>query len=119
MDVDKIAFTGSTDVGKLMMVYSGQSNMKRVSAECGGKSPQVVFEDVADFEQMVNYAVVGIYGNQGEVCSAGSRLIVHESLHERFVERFTQRARSCSSRATRSIRRQPWGRSSPGSSSPA
>jgi gamma-glutamyl-gamma-aminobutyraldehyde dehydrogenase len=88
MDIDKIAFTGSTEVGKLMMVYSGQSNMKRVTTECGGKSPQVIFSDVPDFNQMVNLAVSGIYGNQGEVCSAGSRLLIHESLHDRFVERF-------------------------------
>ncbi|MBR7513283.1 aldehyde dehydrogenase family protein, partial [Mycobacterium tuberculosis] len=69
-DVDKISFTGSTEVGKLMMIYAGQSNMKRVTTECGGKSPQIVFDDVADIDTAVRYAASGIYGNQGEVCSA-------------------------------------------------
>lgn len=91
MDVNKIGFTGSTEVGKLMMVYSGQSNMKKVTTECGGKSPQIVLAD-ADLGAAVTYAVNGIYTNQGEVCSAGSRLLVQESLYEEFVERFALEA---------------------------
>jgi len=92
MDVDKIGFTGSTEVGKLMMIYSGQSNMKKVTTECGGKSPQIVMPD-ADLESAVVYAVNGIYGNQGEVCSAGSRLLVHASLYDQFVEKFVAEAK--------------------------
>jgi len=92
MDVAKIAFTGSTEVGKLMMVYAGQSNMKRVSTECGGKTPQIILPDVPDLDTAVSYAVNGIYGNQGEVCNAGSRLLVHESLVDSFVEKFRARA---------------------------
>lgn len=91
MDVDKISFTGSTEVGKLMMVYSGQSNMKRVTTECGGKSPQIIMAD-ADLDTAVTYAVNGIYTNQGEVCSAGSRLLVHESLYDEFIEKFVKEA---------------------------
>lgn len=92
MDVDKIGFTGSTEVGKLMMTYSGQSNMKKVTTECGGKSPQIVMAD-ADLNTAVTYAVNGIFMNQGEVCSAGSRLLVHESLYEAFVEKFAEEAK--------------------------
>lgn len=87
MDVDKISFTGSTEVGKLMMVYAGQSNMKKVTTECGGKSPQIIMGD-ADLDTAVTYAVNGIFTNQGEVCSAGSRLLVHESVYEEFIEKF-------------------------------
>jgi len=92
MDVNKIAFTGSTEVGKLMMVYAGQSNMKRVTTECGGKTPQIILRDVADLDTAVQYAVNGIYGNQGEVCNAGSRLLVQESLADAFIERFRAKA---------------------------
>lgn len=92
MNVDKIGFTGSTEVGKLMMTYSGQSNMKKVTTECGGKSPQIVMAD-ADLDTAVTYAVNGIFMNQGEVCSAGSRLLVHESLYEAFVEKFAEEAK--------------------------
>jgi 4-(gamma-glutamylamino)butanal dehydrogenase len=92
MEVDKISFTGSTEVGKLMMVYAGQSNMKKVTTECGGKSPQIVMED-ADLDTAVTYAVNGIYTNQGEVCSAGSRMLVQESIYDAFIEKFTKEAK--------------------------
>jgi gamma-glutamyl-gamma-aminobutyraldehyde dehydrogenase len=92
MDVDKIGFTGSTEVGKLMLIYSGQSNMKKVTAECGGKSPQIVMPD-ADLDTAVTYCVNNIYTNQGEVCSASSRLLVHESIYDAFIEKFVQDAR--------------------------
>lgn len=91
MDVDKIGFTGSTEVGKLMLVYAGQSNMKKVGTECGGKSPQIIMAD-ADLDTAVTYAVNGIFMNQGEVCSAGSRLLVHQSLYERFIAKFAEEA---------------------------
>lgn len=91
MEVDKIGFTGSTEVGKLMMVYAGQSNMKKVTTECGGKSPQIILPD-ADFDAAVAYAASGIFINQGEICSAASRLLVHESLVDKFVEAFVAEA---------------------------
>lgn len=90
MDVAKISFTGSTEVGKLMMVYSGQSNMKKVSTECGGKSPHIFMNDLEDIDVAVEYAANGIYGNQGEVCSAGSRILVQEGIYDQFVEKFTK-----------------------------
>lgn len=92
-DIDKIGFTGSTEVGKLLMIYAGQSNMKRVSTECGGKTPQIVLGDYDDLDTAVTYAVNGIYGNQGEVCNAGSRILVDKSIHDDFVERFSARTR--------------------------
>ncbi len=91
MDVDKISFTGSTTVGKMMMVYSGQSNLKRVTVETGGKSPQIITSE-ADLNAAVKYAVSGIYTNKGEVCSAGSRLLVQTGILEDFVDRFKRLA---------------------------
>ena len=87
-DVDKVTFTGSTEVGKLMLQYAGQSNMKRVSLECGGKTPQVFMSDTANLERAVAAAYDGIYANMGEVCNAGSRILVEKPLYEEFVERF-------------------------------
>jgi gamma-glutamyl-gamma-aminobutyraldehyde dehydrogenase len=93
MDVAKIAFTGSTEIGKLMLVYAGQSNMKRVSLECGGKSPQIFLADLEDLDRAVSYAVNGIFGNMGEVCNAGSRLLLDRPIAEAFVERFVATGR--------------------------
>jgi gamma-glutamyl-gamma-aminobutyraldehyde dehydrogenase len=87
-DVDKITFTGSTEVGKLMLQYAGQSNMKRVSLECGGKSPQIFMGDLTDLDRAVTAACNGIYANMGEVCNAGSRLLVEKSIYDDFVARF-------------------------------
>src|SRR5208337_612837 len=81
-DVDMITFTGSTEVGKLMLVYAGQSNMKRVSLECGGKSPHVVMAD-ADVKAAAEAIAWGIYYNQGETCHAGSRVLAHSSIRAR------------------------------------
>ncbi len=94
MDVDKIGFTGSVEIGKLMMVYAGQSNMKRVTTECGGKTPQVILADTADLDTAVKYAVNGIYGNQGEVCNAGSRLLVDKKIEDDFIERFIEKSKT-------------------------
>ena len=91
-DVAKISFTGSTAVGKQLMIYAGESNLKRVSLETGGKSPQIFMPDLADLDAAVDAAVRGIFDNGGQVCNAGSRLLVHESLHDEFVARFTQRS---------------------------
>jgi gamma-glutamyl-gamma-aminobutyraldehyde dehydrogenase len=87
-DVDKITFTGSTEVGKLMLQYAGQSNMKRVSLECGGKSPQVFMADAPDLDRAVAAAYNGVFANMGEVCNAGSRLLVDRRIYDEFVERF-------------------------------
>jgi len=87
MDVDLVAFTGSTEVGKYFLRYSGESNMKRLALECGGKSPHIVMEDCADLDAAAEAAAWGVFYNQGEVCNAGSRLLVHESLKDEFLER--------------------------------
>jgi acyl-CoA reductase-like NAD-dependent aldehyde dehydrogenase len=90
MDVDCIAFTGSTRTGKRMLEYSGKSNMKRVWLECGGKAPNVVLGDVADLERAATAAAFGIFFNQGEMCSAASRLVVHESICEPMLEKIVE-----------------------------
>jgi gamma-glutamyl-gamma-aminobutyraldehyde dehydrogenase len=83
-DVDMISFTGSTEVGKLMMRYAGESNLKRVALECGGKSPHVVMAD-ADLEAAAAGIAWGIYYNMGETCHAGSRVIAHERVKDALV----------------------------------
>jgi gamma-glutamyl-gamma-aminobutyraldehyde dehydrogenase len=93
-DVMKIAFTGSTEIGKQMLIYAGQSNMKRVALECGGKSPQIFLGDLPDLDQAVTYAINGIYGNMGEVCNAGSRLLIDKSISKEFIARFVERGRT-------------------------
>lgn len=89
--VDKIAFTGSTDVGKQLMIAAA-GNVKKISLELGGKSPMIVFED-ADFPLAVEWVQFGIFVNQGEVCSATSRLYLHDKIHDRFVEELTKKAK--------------------------
>lgn len=90
-DIIKLSFTGSTAVGKQLLVYAGQSNMKRVALETGGKSPQIFMPDLYDFDAALDRAIGGIYDNAGQVCNAGSRLLVHSSLYDRFIERFEAR----------------------------
>jgi acyl-CoA reductase-like NAD-dependent aldehyde dehydrogenase len=87
MDVDCIAFTGSTATGKQIMQYAGQSNLKRLSLECGGKSPNIVMADYPDLDRAAKAAAFAIFFNQGEMCSAGSRLLVHESIKEALLEK--------------------------------
>jgi 4-guanidinobutyraldehyde dehydrogenase/NAD-dependent aldehyde dehydrogenase len=87
MDVDCIAFTGSTATGRLMLQYSGQSNLKRVWLECGGKSPHIIMADCADLDRAARAAAFAIFFNQGEMCSAGSRLIVQDSVREAVLEK--------------------------------
>jgi betaine-aldehyde dehydrogenase len=82
--VDKIAFTGGTNTGRQVMV-AATGNLKKVSLELGGKNPNIVFAD-ADFEAAVDGALFGAFANQGEVCSAGSRLLVDRKIHKKFVE---------------------------------
>ncbi|MDQ0507128.1 aldehyde dehydrogenase [Xanthobacter agilis] len=92
MDVDCLAFTGSTQVGKLFMQYSGQSNLKQVWPETGGKSPNLIFADCADLDAAADMAAFGIFFNQGEVCSANSRLYVERSIKDALVEKLIARA---------------------------
>ncbi|MBY6058758.1 aldehyde dehydrogenase [Leisingera daeponensis] len=92
MDVDVLAFTGSTQVGKLFMGYSAQSNMKPVWLECGGKSPILVFEDTADLDAAATLAAQGIFFNQGEICSATSRLFVEASIKDAFLDKLIEKA---------------------------
>ncbi|MGH8204970.1 MAG: aldehyde dehydrogenase [Steroidobacteraceae bacterium] len=94
MDVDCVAFTGSTRTGKRMLEYSGKSNMKRVWLECGGKAPNVVLGDVADVERAATAAAYGIFFNQGEMCSAASRLVVHESVKDAMLEKIVEIGKS-------------------------
>jgi gamma-glutamyl-gamma-aminobutyraldehyde dehydrogenase/4-guanidinobutyraldehyde dehydrogenase/NAD-dependent aldehyde dehydrogenase len=90
MDVDLIAFTGSTEVGKYFLRYSGDSNMKRLALECGGKSPHIVMPDCPDLDAAAEAAAWGVFYNQGEVCNAGSRLLVHESLKDELLDRIVK-----------------------------
>ena len=92
-DVAKISFTGSTEVGKLILQYAGLSNMKRVALECGGKSPQIFMADLPDMEEAVDAAYNGVFANMGEVCSAGSRLLVERPVYNEFIERFITQGR--------------------------
>ncbi|MEK1939258.1 MAG: aldehyde dehydrogenase [Pseudomonas sp.] len=85
MDVDTIVFTGSTKIAKQLMVYAGESNMKRVWLEAGGKSPNIVFADAPDLQAAAESAAGAIAFNQGEVCTAGSRLLVERSIKDTFV----------------------------------
>jgi gamma-glutamyl-gamma-aminobutyraldehyde dehydrogenase len=91
-DVDAIAFTGSTAVGKLFLRYAGESNMKQVWLECGGKSANLVFADAANLDYVADKAVAGIFGCSGQVCSANSRLLVEESIAADLTERIAARA---------------------------
>lgn len=85
MDVDTLVFTGSTKIAKQLMIYAGESNMKRVWLEAGGKSPNIVFADAPDLQAAAEAAASAIAFNQGEVCTAGSRLLVENSIKDTFV----------------------------------
>jgi acyl-CoA reductase-like NAD-dependent aldehyde dehydrogenase len=87
MDVDCVTFTGSTATGKTIMQYAGQSNLKRVSLECGGKSPNIVLADYPNLEKAATAAAFAIFFNQGEVCSAGSRLLLQEGIKDLVLEK--------------------------------
>jgi aldehyde dehydrogenase (NAD+) len=93
MDIDKVAFTGSTEVGHLIMEASAKSNLKRVTLELGGKSPNIVFAD-ADLAQAVEGSHFALFFNQGQCCCAGSRLYVEEKVYDEFVERSVARAKA-------------------------
>ncbi|KAJ8380710.1 hypothetical protein SKAU_G00014880 [Synaphobranchus kaupii] len=91
MDIDKVAFTGSTDVGKLIKKAAGDSNLKRVTLELGGKNPNIVFAD-SDLEHAVEQAHHGLFFNQGQCCLAGSRVFVEEPIYDEFVRRSVEKA---------------------------
>ncbi len=90
MDVDCIAFTGSTATGKVVMQLAAQSNLKKVGLECGGKSPNIVMADAPDLERAAVAAAFAIFFNQGEMCSAGSRLLVQESVKDQILEKIAR-----------------------------
>jgi acyl-CoA reductase-like NAD-dependent aldehyde dehydrogenase len=89
-DVDKVAFTGSTEVGRMMMRYSADSNPKSVQLELGGKSPQIVLADAPSLETVAAWATEGIFGNAGQVCNAGSRMLVQSSIKDELVDALTK-----------------------------
>ncbi|MDT0179516.1 aldehyde dehydrogenase family protein [Microbacterium sp. ARD31] len=93
-DVDVIAFTGSTAVGKKFLEYSSRSNGKAVWLECGGKSANIVFADAADLDAVADFAVAGIFACSGQVCSANSRLLVERSIAAELTEKVAARARA-------------------------
>ncbi|XP_047498681.1 aldehyde dehydrogenase X, mitochondrial-like isoform X1 [Penaeus chinensis] len=86
-DIDKVAFTGSTMIGRRILEAAGQSNLKRVTMELGGKSPVVVCEDCGDLDEAVDLCHTAMFGNHGQNCCAGSRTFVHESIYDEFVKR--------------------------------
>lgn len=93
MDVDKVAFTGSTEVGHLIMKYAAESNLKRVTLELGGKSPNIVFADT-DLEAAAEGAHFALFFNQGQCCCAGSRLFIEEKAYQPFIEKVVAKARA-------------------------
>ncbi|HEY3939821.1 MAG TPA: aldehyde dehydrogenase family protein [Bryobacteraceae bacterium] len=92
MDIDKVAFTGSTEVGHLVMKAAAETNLKRVTLELGGKSPNIVFAD-ADMNEAVEGSHFALFFNQGQCCCAGSRVFVEEKVYDEFVQRSTERAK--------------------------
>jgi betaine-aldehyde dehydrogenase len=90
-DIDKVAFTGGTSTGRSIM-KAATGNIKNISLELGGKSPNIIFAD-ADLEVAVDWTLFAIFINQGEVCSAGSRLLLEESIHDQFLERLVERTK--------------------------
>ncbi len=93
MDVDCIGFTGSTEIGRMFLRYSADSNLKRVLLECGGKNPMVVMPDAEDLDIVADHAANSIFWNMGENCSSNSRILVHESLKAELIDLIVERAR--------------------------
>ncbi len=90
-DVDVVSFTGSTEVGRLFLTYAAQSNLKEIVLECGGKSPQVIFDDAYDLEEIADDVLSAAFWNMGENCSCGSRLIVHKNIKDDLLGILQQR----------------------------
>ena len=101
-DLDMLSFTGSTATGRQLMVSAGQSTMKPLLLECGGKSPNIVFDDCPDLDAVADAVTARMYWNQGQVCTAGSRLLVQDSIKEQLLERIHARGACVGSR--RSVR---------------
>ncbi|XP_059634975.1 aldehyde dehydrogenase family 2 member C4-like [Cornus florida] len=93
MDIDKVSFTGSTEVGRLVMQAAATSNLKSVSLELGGKSPLIIFND-ADVDKAVDLALLGILYNKGEICVASSRVFVQEGIYDKFVNKLADKAKT-------------------------
>lgn len=91
--IEKVAFTGSTLVGRKIMKAAAESNLKNVTLELGGKSPNVIFDD-ADVDEAVSWASHGIFWNHGQACCAGSRIFVQEGIYDEFLKKFTEKAKS-------------------------
>ncbi|KAI9713934.1 MAG: aldehyde dehydrogenase (NAD(P)(+)) ald5 [Bogoriella megaspora] len=89
MDIDKVAFTGSTGTGRHVLKSSANSNLKKVTLELGGKSPNIVFPD-ADFEKTIDWSAWGINMNFGQTCHAGTRIYVHEDIYDKFVDAYSK-----------------------------
>lgn len=92
-DVDKVAFTGSTEVGKIIMEEAAKSNLKRITLELGGKSPNIIFKD-ADLDYAIEMAHFGLFFNQGQCCCAGSRIFVEEDIYDEFIECSVEKAKN-------------------------
>jgi coniferyl-aldehyde dehydrogenase len=93
MDVDKVSFTGSTEVGRLVMQAAATSNLKAVSLELGGKSPLIIFDD-ADVEKAADLALLSVFYNKGEICAAGSRVFVQEGIYDEIVKKLVEKAKT-------------------------
>ncbi|CAK4033512.1 Aldehyde dehydrogenase [Lecanosticta acicola] len=93
MDVDKVAFTGSTVTGRAILIAAAKSNLKKVTLELGGKSPNIIFPD-ADLEKAVDWSVWGIHMNFGQTCHAGTRIYVHEDVYDKFLEAYTAKMKA-------------------------
>ena len=93
MKIDKVAFTGSTAIGRQILKAAASSNLKSTTLELGGKSPNIVFDD-ADLEQAVSWSSLGIFANAGQVCCAGSRIFVQDSIYDKFIELFKKKAQA-------------------------
>ncbi|CAL9222205.1 unnamed protein product [Arabidopsis halleri] len=92
MDIDKVSFTGSTDVGRKIMQAAATSNLKKVSLELGGKSPLLIFDD-ADIDKAADLALLGCFYNKGEICVASSRVFVQEGIYDKVVEKLVEKAK--------------------------
>lgn len=92
MDVDVLVFTGSGPVGRRLLEYAARSNMKRTYLELGGKSPNIIFADVKDLKEAAKVSAAGVFRNSGQVCVAGSRLLVERSIHDDFVAELAEQA---------------------------
>ncbi|KAA1476364.1 aldehyde dehydrogenase [Dentipellis sp. KUC8613] len=93
MEIEKVAFTGSTLVGRKVMEAAAKTNLKKVTLELGGKSPNIIFND-ADLDKAVNWSAHGIFWNHGQACCAGSRIFVQSGIYDEFLKRFTEKAGS-------------------------